>query len=168
MNTNPISGSLSVVFSTVSIFCTVWCGLQPPGQGKKKIFSPPPATETETEYDLRSLFFLFWNETLVQCTLYFCSTYGTMPVSQQETTLSTGHIPSYLWHQYHQLIALLLDQRAWHSWMLSHLCYFCPQLLPVIMQYSNHRSTSHLLHSLFMSLYHYSYDVYIRPTVLFD
>jgi hypothetical protein len=35
-----------------------------------------------------------------------------MPVSQQETTLSTGHIPSYLWHQYHQLIALLLDQRA--------------------------------------------------------
>jgi hypothetical protein len=93
-----------------------------------------------------------------------------MPVSQQETALSRGRIPSYLRRQYHQLIALLLDRRARRSRMLSHICYFCPQLLPVVMQYSSHRSTSHLLHSLFMSLYHhyYSYDMYIRPTVLFD
>jgi len=47
---------------------------------------------------------------------------------------------------------------------------FSPQLFPVVMQYHSQRSTSHLLHSLFMSLYHhyYLYNMYIRPTVLFD
>jgi hypothetical protein len=39
-----------------------------------------------------------------------------------------------------------------------------------VMQYKHQRLSSHLLHSLLMSLYnhYYSYDMYIRPTVLFD
>ena len=93
-----------------------------------------------------------------------------MPVSQAETALSRGRIPSYLRRQFHILISLLLDRRARRSRLFSRLSLSSPQMLRIVVQYNRQRSTSRLLSSLFMSLFHhyYSYDMYVRPTVLFN
>ncbi len=93
-----------------------------------------------------------------------------MPVSQHETALSRGRLPSYLCRQVHQLISVLLDQRTRGGITKNQLCLLSPGILYHFIARNHNRSSSHLLNSLLNALYYhfYSFDMYIQPTVVFN
>ena len=93
-----------------------------------------------------------------------------MPVSQDETALSRGRLPSYLRRQVHQLISVLLDQRARRGITENQLCLLSPGILYHFIARNHNRSSSLLLNSLLNALYYhfYSFDMYVRPTVVFN
>lgn len=100
-----------------------------------------------------------------------------MPVSQHETALSRGRIPSYLRRQYYQLLLLLMEGGAQRNRRCRLLSQFSVtwsaslnHSLVMAMEYSSQRSSSRFLNSLTMALYNHctSYDMHVRPTLLFD
>ena len=100
-----------------------------------------------------------------------------MPVSQHETALSRGRIPSYLRRQYYQLLLLLMEGGARRNRRCRLLSQFSVtwsaslnHSLVMAMEYSSQRSSSRFLNSLTMALYNHctSYDMHVRPTLLFD
>ena len=98
-----------------------------------------------------------------------------MPVSQVETALSRGRLPSYLCHRVHDHIHMLLSQmgRRGHTMTRMSILYLMRLLSPwLIHQFhirNSQQSSSLLLNSLFNAVYHhyYSYGMNIRPTILF-
>jgi hypothetical protein len=93
-----------------------------------------------------------------------------MPVTQDDSALSRGRIPSYLHRQANFLLSLLLEDRARRSRMLTRLLLLSRDKLFFYMKYNRRRSLTILLNSLMQALhYHYtSYDMVVRPTVLFN
>jgi hypothetical protein len=70
-----------------------------------------------------------------------------MPVSQDETTLSRGRLPSYLCRQVHQLMSVLLHQRAGRGQRNNQLCLLSPGILYYFIARNHNRSSSLLLNS---------------------
>jgi len=68
-----------------------------------------------------------------------------MPVSQDKTALSRGWLPLYLHHQVHQLISVLLDQRARRGRTNNQLCLLSPRILCYAISRNCNRSSSLLL-----------------------
>ena len=92
-----------------------------------------------------------------------------MPVSEHETAPSRGRFPSYLRRQVNDLLCLLLQQRARRGRRLLQSQMLSPSLRALFLT-SNHQRSSTLLNSLFQSTFHhyYSYDMHVRPTILFQ
>jgi hypothetical protein len=98
-----------------------------------------------------------------------------MPVSQMETALSRGRLPSYLCRRVHDLILMLLSQRGRRGCMMTRMSILylmrllSPQLICQFHIRNSQPSSSLLLNSLFNAVYHhyYSFDMNIRPTILF-
>jgi hypothetical protein len=86
-----------------------------------------------------------------------------MPVSQDETANSRGWLSLYLHHQVHQLISVLLDQRARRGRTNNQLCLLSPRILCYVISRNCNRSSSLLLNSLLNAFYYhfYSFDMYI-------
>jgi len=93
-----------------------------------------------------------------------------MPVSQDETALSRGRLPSYVRRQAVHLLSLLLSNKATISRSHTRLCMVSPRLLFLHAMYNHHRSTSLLISTIFRAFYEhfYSFDMFVRPTVLFE
>ncbi len=92
-----------------------------------------------------------------------------MPVSQDETALSRGRLPSYVRRQALHLLSLLLSNKVTSSRNRTRLCMVSPRLLFLHAMYNCHRSTSLLISTIFWAIYEhfYSFDMFVRPTALF-
>ena len=88
-----------------------------------------------------------------------------MPVSQHESALSRGRLPSYLRRQVHYLLCLLMNQRARRGRTITRMSSLSTHLVCCFTMQNSQRSNSRLLSSLFNAIY--SYDMNLRPTIIF-
>jgi hypothetical protein len=92
-----------------------------------------------------------------------------MPVSQHESALSRGWLPSYLHRQVYYLLCLLMNQRARQGRTITRMSSLSTRLVCCFTMQNSQCSNSRLLSSLFNVIYHhiYSYDMNLRPTIIF-
>jgi hypothetical protein len=89
-----------------------------------------------------------------------------MSVTQDETALSRGRIPAHLRRRFQQILCMFLNARGRRLQLNACLSLVSPRLLIFIVLYCCQKS---VLYSLFAALYHhYSFDMFIRPTILFN
>jgi len=95
---------------------------------------------------------------------------SNMSVSEHETAQSRGRFPSYLRRQVNDLLCLLLQQRARRGRWLLQSQMLSPSLRALFLTSNHHRHSSTVLNSLFQATFHhyYSYDMRVRPTILFQ
>ena len=93
-----------------------------------------------------------------------------MPVSQHETALSRGRLPTYMRRHVHHLVGLLLGRRNSRARNISRFRLLPPQYVLSFMSTLLRGRRSDLLSSLYSTLYfhYYSYDMFVRPTILFQ
>lgn len=65
-----------------------------------------------------------------------------MAVTQEETALSRGRIPSHLRRQFQQILCMFLNVRGRRSRLNARLSLISPELLRFFLLYSRQKSTS--------------------------
>jgi hypothetical protein len=120
---SSVSSSLAVVFVSVSIFCTRQVALQQPPLSPFSIFLSASGYRNGCRFRVSKPFHFFLSlifgsehaiNTLILSILFFifdsehAINIQSMPVTQDETALSRGHIPSHLRRQFQQIICMFL------------------------------------------------------------